>query len=90
MPKATEKSDKKKARDLENWALHTEKERFGGLDRRERRELLKMGVDVEKTFLDLITTGERKREAFALREKLFKERTMKRIEKNLKVVGSDA
>ena len=90
MPKATEKSDKKKARDLENWALHTEKERFGGLDRRERRELLKMGVDVEKTFLGLITTGERKREAVALREKLFKERTMKRLEKNLKVVGSDA
>ena len=90
MPKATEKSDKKKARDLENWALHTEKERFGGLDRRERRELLKMGVDVEKAFLGLITTGERKREAVALREKLFKERTMKRLEKNLKVVGSDA
>lgn len=90
MPKATTKSDKKTARDLENWALHTEKERFGGLDRRERRELKALGVDVEKTFLGLITTLARKDEARALREKLIKERTMKRLEKNLAAVASNA
>ena len=47
-------------------------------------------IQDEKAFLHLITTEERKREAVALREKLFKERTMKRLEKNLKVVGSEA
>ena len=90
MPKATEKSDKKKARELENWALHTEKERFGGLDRRERRELEKMGVDLEASFLHIITTSEKKREANVLREKLRRERTMKRLEENLKAVASNA
>ena len=90
MPKATTKSDKKTARDLENWALSREKDRFGGLDRRERRELKAMGVDVEKTFVGLITEGAKKREAKALREKLIKERTMKRLEKNLEVVASNA
>ena len=90
MPKATTKSDKKTARDLENWALSREKDRFGGLDRRERRELAKMGVDVEKTFVGLITDEAKKREARALREKLIKERTMKRLEKNLAVVASNA
>ena len=70
MPKATKKSDNKTARDLENWALHTEKERFGGLDRRERRELARMGVDVEEAFDDLITDEAKKWEARALREKL--------------------
>ena len=70
MPKATKKSDKKTARDLENWALHAEKERFGGLDRRERRELKAIGVDVEKTFTGLITEDAKKWEARALREKL--------------------
>ena len=78
MPKATTKSDKKTARDLENWALSREKDRFGGLDRRERRELKAIGVDVEKTFTGLITDEAKKREARALREKLIKERTMKR------------
>ena len=90
MPKATTKSDKKTARDLENWALSREKDRFGGLDRRERRELKAMGVDVEKTFVGLITEWAKKREAKALREKLIKERTMKRLEKNLEVVASNA
>ena len=78
MPKATTKSDKKTARYLENWALSREKDRFGGLDRRERRELKAIGVDVEKTFTGLITDEAKKREARALREKLIKERTMKR------------
>ena len=90
MPKATTKSDKKTARDLENWALHTEKERFGGLDRRERRELARMGVDVEEAFDGLITDWLKKRRAEELREKLIKERTMKRLEKNLAVVASNA
>lgn len=73
MPKATTQSDNKKARNLENWALHVKKVHFGGLDQRERRELLRIGVDVEKTFLHLITSEERRREAFALREKLRRE-----------------
>ena len=90
MPKATTKSDKKTARDLENWALSREKDRFGGLDRRERRELKAMGVDVEKTFFGLITEEAKKHEARALREKLIKERTMKRLEKNLKEVAANA
>ena len=70
MSKATTKSDKKTARDLENWALHAAKERFGGLDRRERRKLERMGVDLEKAFVGLITDEAKKREARALREKL--------------------
>ena len=82
MPKATKKSDKKTARDLENWALSREKDRFGGLDRRERRELARMGVDLEKAFVGLITDESKKCEARALREKLIEERTMKRLEKN--------
>ena len=90
MPKATKKSDKKTARDLENWALSREKDRFGGLDRRERRELARMGVDVEEAFDGLITDWVKKRRAEELREKLFKERTMKRLEKNLAVMASNA
>ena len=51
MPKATTKSDKKKARDEENFALHTEKERFGGLSRSERRKLeVWFGIDVERLY----------------------------------------
>ena len=72
MPKATTKSDKKTARDLENWALHTEKDRFGGLDRRERRELKAIGVDVEEAFDGLITDWVKKRRAEELREKIIK------------------
>ena len=90
MPKATKKSDKKTARDLENWALSREKDRFGGLDRRERRELARRGVDVEEAFDGLITDWVKKRRAEELREKLFKERTMKRLEKNLAVMASNA
>ena len=82
MPKATTKSDKKTARDLENWALHTEKVRFGGLERRERRELERMGVNTLYIFDGLITDEAKKREAKVLREKLIEERTMKRLEKN--------
>lgn len=73
MPKATTKSDKKKFRDLENWARHIEKERFGGLNRSERRKLEKIGVDLEKTFLGLITDWMRDNEAQTLREKLRRE-----------------
>ena len=51
MPKATEKSDKKKALELENWALHEEKKRFGGLSRSERRKLEAwFNIDVERMY----------------------------------------
>ena len=73
MPKATTKSDKKTARDLENWALHTEKKRFGGLNRSERRKLERMGVNTLYIFDGLITDEAKKREARALREKLRRE-----------------
>ena len=66
MPKATTKSDKKMARDLENWALHTEKERFGGLNRSERRKLERMGVNTQYIFDGLITDEAKKREAIGL------------------------
>ena len=67
MSKAMTKSDKKTAFDLENWALHTEKERFGGvLYRRERRELKALGIDVEAEFGGLITDEAKKREAIGL------------------------
>ena len=73
MPKAAQKSDKKQARDLENWALGREKDRFGGLNRSERRKLSRIGVDLEKVFLTLTTLDERKREAIILRVKLCQE-----------------
>ena len=51
MPKATMKSDKKKARDEENFALHEDKKRFGGLSRSERRKLEAwFGIDVERMY----------------------------------------
>ena len=55
MPKATMKSDKKKARDEENFALHEDKKRFGGLSRSERRKLESyFNLDLNKMYANTL------------------------------------
>ena len=71
MPKATTKSDKKTARDLENWALHAEKERFGGLNRSERRQIVRyFKIDLDEVFSGFDSNEQRKTKARRLRQRL--------------------
>ena len=71
MPKATEKSDKKKARDLENWALSREKDRYGGLNRSERRQIVRhFKIDLDEVFLGFDSNEQRKTKAAKLRQRL--------------------
>lgn len=73
----------KQLRKKENDQLHTDKKRFGGLGRNERRFLLKQfDIDVEKTFLNL-DEKDREREARTLREKIRKHKHHAKMEREV-------
>ena len=71
MPKATTQSDAKKARNLENWALHAEKKHHGGLSASERRQIAKhFKIDLREVFGDFDSDEQRKTKARRLRQRL--------------------